>query len=63
METSREVYQAQFIEHSLTVKELKEILEGFEDDLPVITSHDRGYTYGSIRRTLELLSLMMMLKK
>jgi len=49
METSREVYQAQFIEHSLTVKELKEILEGFEDDLPVITSHDRGYTYGSIR--------------
>lgn len=35
---------------TLTVGELKEFLEDYEDDTPVILSHDRGYTYGAIHR-------------
>lgn len=44
------------IKRTLTVGELIEILEEYEDDTPVVLSHDGGYTYGALhegRITLE----------
>ena len=34
---------------TMTVGELREALEEFDDDAKVILSHDNGYTYGGIR--------------
>jgi hypothetical protein len=34
---------------TMTVRELREALEEFDDDAKVILSHDSGYTYGGIR--------------
>jgi len=34
---------------TMTVRELREALEEFDDDAQVILSHDSGYTYGGIR--------------
>lgn len=34
---------------TMTVAELIAALEEFDDDMPVIMSHDSGYTYGGIR--------------
>ena len=34
---------------TMTVRELREALEEFDDDAEVILSHDSGYTYGGIR--------------
>ena len=33
---------------TLTVAELREILDNYADDMPVIFSHDGGYIYGGI---------------
>lgn len=33
---------------TLTVAELRETLDNYPDDMPVIFSHDNGYTYGGI---------------
>ena len=30
----------------MTVKELIEVLEGFDENLPVVFQRDNGYTYG-----------------
>ena len=37
---------------TMTVRELRETLEEFDDDAEVILSHDSGYTYGGIRYDL-----------
>ena len=37
---------------TMTVGELREALEEFDDDADVILSHDSGYTYGGIRYDL-----------
>ena len=37
---------------TMTVRELREALEEFDDDAKVILSHDNGYTYGGIRYDL-----------
>ncbi len=37
---------------TMTVAELIAALEEFDDDMPVILSHDSGYTYGGIRHDL-----------
>lgn len=37
---------------TMTVRELREALEEFDDDVEVILSHDSGYTYGGIRYDL-----------
>ena len=37
---------------TMTVRELREALEEFDDDAEVILSHDSGYTYGGIRYDL-----------
>jgi len=38
----------QIADHAMTVAELKEILDDYNDDTLIVMSHDRGYTYGSI---------------
>ena len=37
---------------TMTVRELREALEEFDDDAEVILSHDSGYTNGGIRYDL-----------
>lgn len=37
---------------TMTVTELREALEEFDDEDQVILSHDSGYTYGGIRYDL-----------
>lgn len=44
----REVYDPADIYHTLTVGELKRILEDFSDDVKIIISHDNGYTFGAL---------------
>ena len=44
----REAYGMDEI-RTMTVRELREALEDFDDDARVILSHDSGYTYGGIR--------------
>lgn len=34
---------------TMTVAELREALEEFDDNAQVVLSHDSGYTYGGIR--------------
>lgn len=34
---------------TMTVGELREFLEDFDDDAQVVLSHDNGYTYGGVR--------------
>lgn len=34
--------------HTMTVGELIETLQQFDEDTPIYLSHDNGYTYGSI---------------
>lgn len=36
-------------EKTMTVGELREFLEYYDDDLPVILSFDGGYTYGMVK--------------
>lgn len=47
-EAPREGYGIDQLRNPMTVGELKELLEDYEDDMLVILSHDRGYTYGSL---------------
>lgn len=35
-------------ENTMTVGELKEMLENYDDDTPVMLRNDNGYTYGEI---------------
>lgn len=35
--------------NTLTIGELKEILERYPDDTPIYVSNDKGYTYGEIK--------------
>lgn len=44
----REAYSPDQIDITMTVKELKEYLDQFDEDTPVIINNDKGYTYGSI---------------
>ena len=46
-------YSIEQIINPMTVGDLKELLEEMEDDIIVVASHDRGYTYG----TLEFMSV------
>lgn len=48
IEVARSGYTPTQCEKTLTVRELIEILEGYEDDTPVYLSNDNGYTYGHI---------------
>ena len=48
MDGRREVYDLKDIRHTLTVGELIELLQGFDEDAKVYISNDNGYTYGGI---------------
>ena len=48
MYTERRGYSTDQIRHTMTVKELREYLEQFDDDARLYVSHDNGYTYGGI---------------
>lgn len=45
----RSGYSTKQCGHTLTVGELKELLENYDEETPIFLSHDNGYTYGSIR--------------
>lgn len=54
-EASRDGYGIdQIEEHAMTVGQLKEVLEQVDDDMIVVLSHDRGYTYGSLSEVAEI---------
>ena len=48
-EAEREGYTKSQVWRPVTVVELREFLEQYEDDVPIFLSHDRGYTYGTLR--------------
>ena len=48
IEVHRHGYDTDQVRDTMTVGELMEILEQFELDAPVYTSHDNGYTFGGI---------------
>ena len=47
-EAPRTGYSIDQVKAPMTVGQLREFLEEFDDDTLIITSHDRGYTYGTI---------------
>lgn len=47
IEVSRDAYAPEDVS-TMTVGELADLLGHFDRDLPIILSHDRGYTYGGI---------------
>lgn len=49
LDTTRTHYSAtSAAERTLTVGELRELLDQFDDDTPVVFRNDNGYTYGSL---------------
>lgn len=48
IDTVRESYQAKGVFRTMTVKELRDMLDEFEDDTPIILGFDKGYTFGGI---------------
>ena len=59
IEGRRDGYAPSQCYETLTVKELIEVLEQYDEDMPVYLRNDNGYTYGSIsyesieKRTIE----------
>lgn len=51
IEGRREGYGIDQILHTMTVGELIDYLEQFDEDAPVYLKNDGGYTYGSITYT------------
>ena len=50
IEGNRNCYSPEQVS-TITVRELKDILEWYDDDLPVYLRNDNGYTYVSISRS------------
>ena len=48
LEGRREGYAPNQCKRTMTVGDLKEHLEGFDDDCPIMLKNDNGYTYGTI---------------
>lgn len=49
IDASRDTYSAaDAVEQTMTAGELIRILEDYDEDTPVILSHDNGYTYGKV---------------
>lgn len=48
LNTNRNGYGPEQCGRTLTVRELIQLLEEFDEDAPVYLKHDGGYTYGSI---------------
>lgn len=50
----REGYSIDQIENPITVRELRDMLEGLDDDMIIVCGHDNEYTYGSLTREAEI---------
>ena len=48
IEAKREAYSTKDIYRTMTVAELKQVLDRYDDDTPIYLSHDNGYTFGGI---------------
>lgn len=48
IETSRDGYAVDQITRTMTVGELKALLEDYDDDQKIYLSFDNGYTYGGL---------------
>ena len=50
IETHREVYSENQVQNTMTVGQLKALLEDLclDDDTPICTSNDEGYTFGAV---------------
>ena len=48
-EAEREGYTRGQVSAPLTVGELKQFLDDYSDDTLIFLSHDRGYTFGTLR--------------
>ena len=48
MEAERTGYAVDQIRQTMTVGELIAFLSDFDEDMPIYTSQDNGYTYGGI---------------
>lgn len=46
--TMREGYGVDQIKNTMTVADLKALLEDYDDEIPIYLSFDNGYTYGGI---------------
>ena len=51
IEGRRDAYGTDQIRKTMTVGELKNWLEEYDDEMPVMLRNDGGYTYGSITRS------------
>ena len=49
IEAQREGYSINQCYRTMTVGELIQVLQQFEEDSPIYFSHDNGYTFGSLR--------------
>lgn len=49
LEANREGYATDQVGSTMTVRDLIEYLEQYDDETPIFISNDRGYTYGAIR--------------
>ena len=54
METHRAGYGTDQIHSTMTVGDLIALLSDYDEDTPVYTSHDNGYTYGGISQWVEI---------
>ena len=52
---AREGYGIDQLRNPVTVGQLRQMLEGLEDDMIVVLSHDNGFTYGSLSRGAEIM--------
>lgn len=52
-EASRTGYELDQVRRPITVGELRDFLDQYEDDVLFFLSHDNGYTYGSISTSEE----------
>lgn len=41
-------YSVEQVKRTMTVGELKSLLEDFDDDLPIFTKFDNGYSFGGL---------------
>lgn len=48
IEARREGYSFDQVGRTMTVGELIEVLQNYDEDTPIYLSHDNGYTYGGI---------------
>ena len=50
-EASRSAYSiGDIVDGAITVGELRALLEDYDDETPLVLSHDNGYTYGSLSK-------------